>query len=147
MDVVHARGANAAPYDFGRASGNAYWESRDMTVVEQQSQAAAAQWNKTKDGAASAWNHTKAFATQPPAIPPDEPQRYGRAGGFAGIELFEVPQPGVGTLSSAPANADAVKTGESQWGYTERTTAGSTHADHGTSSSTPSTESEGPQAR
>jgi len=45
------------------------------------------------------------------------------AGGFIGGEQFEVPQPGVTALPSAPANADAVKTGESQWGYTDRSAA------------------------
>jgi hypothetical protein len=123
MDVVHTRGVDANTD--GRSGGITYVDNRDAAIDAQQSQAAAAAWEKTKAETASAWDHTKAFVAQPPTIRPDEPQRYGRAGGFIGVEEFEVPQPGVTALHSAPANADAVKTGEAQWGYTDRASAAS----------------------
>jgi hypothetical protein len=128
MDVVRTRDADAIARDFGRESGHAYWETRDAMSAPQYTQSGAPSflataWDKTKHGAATAWDRTKSYAAQQPAIPPDEPQRYGRAGGFIGIEQFEVPQPGVTALHSAPANADAVKTGELQWGHTDRTSA------------------------
>jgi len=44
----------------------------------------------------------------------NEPQRYGRAGGFIGLEQFEVPQPGVTPFASAAPNADEVKSGATQ---------------------------------
>jgi hypothetical protein len=123
MDVVHTRGLDANAD--GRSGGITFADNRDAAIDAQQSQAAAAAWEKTKAETVSAWDHTKTFVTQPPTIRPDEPQRYGRAGGFIGAEEFEVPQPGVTALRSAPANADAVKTGESQWGYTDRASAAS----------------------
>ena len=133
MDV-HTRSVEANADNLGRAGGSAYTDSRDAAIAAQQSQAGEAAWDKTKAGAERAWDKTKAgaehawdkskaVATTPPTLPPDEPQRYGRAGGFIGGEQFEVPQPGVTALPSAPANADAVKTGESQWGYTDRSAA------------------------
>jgi hypothetical protein len=132
MDVVHTRDANVQPANLGRAGGSAVVDSRDAALEAQQEQAGEAAWDKTKVGAEKAWDatksgaataytSTKAFVTQKPAVPPNEPQRYGRAGGFIGVEQFEVPQPGVTMLGSAPANADAVKSGESQWGYTNHT--------------------------
>jgi hypothetical protein len=132
--VVHTRDLSAGVDGLGRAGGSAYVDNRDAALETQQSQAGAAAWDKTKAGAESAWDHTKAFVTQKPAIPPDEPQRYGRAGGFIGAEQFEVPQPGVTELGSAPANDTAVKTGESQWGYSDRASAG-TATEHGTNQS------------
>ena len=119
--VVHTRDMNVQPTSFGRAGGSAVVDSRDAALEAQQAQAGEAAWEKTKAGADKAWTGTKEFVTQKPAVPPDEPQRYGRAGGFIGAEQFEVPQPGVTMLGSAPANAGAVKTGELQWGYTDRT--------------------------
>lgn len=131
MDVVHTRDVNAQSDNLGRAGGSAVVDSRDASLEAQQSVAAASAWDKTKvgaerawdktkTGAATAWTSTKSFVTQKPAVPPDEPQRYGRAGGFIGAEQFEVPEPGVTMLGSAPADADAVKTGEAQWGHTDR---------------------------
>jgi hypothetical protein len=123
MDVVHTRGVDANAD--GRSGGITFADSRDEAIDAQHSRAGAAAWDKTKAEAVSAWDHTKTFVMQPPTIRPDDPQRYGRAGGFIGAEEFEVPQPGVTALPSAPANADAVKTGESQWGYTDRASAAS----------------------
>ena len=157
MDVVHTRGVDANAD--GRSGGNTYVDNRDQAMDAQQSQAGAAAWEKTKAGAerawektkaetASAWDHTKTFVAQPPTIRPDEPQRYGRAGGFIGAEEFEVPQPGVTALHSAPANADAVKTGESQWGYTDRASAASRAADRSNQTSTaPSHEESAPASQ
>jgi hypothetical protein len=135
MDVVHTRDLNAQSDNLGRAGGSVVVDSRDASLEAQQSVAAASAWDKTKvgaekawdktkAGAATAWTNTKSFVTQKPAVPPDEPQRYGRAGGFIGAEQFEVPQPGVTMLGSAPANADAVKTGEAQWGRASTSSAG-----------------------
>ena len=146
MDVVHTRGVDANAD--GRSGGNTYVDNRDQAMDAQQSQAGAAAWEKTKAETASAWDHTKTFVAQPPTIRPDEPQRYGRAGGFIGAEEFEVPQPGVTALRSAPANADAVKTGESQWGYTDRASAASPAADRSNQTGTaPSHEGSAPASQ
>src|SRR5262249_46205840 len=90
--VVHTRSLNTNADGLGRAGGSAFVDNRDATLEAQQAQAGAAAWDKTKAEAASAWNRTKAFVAQKPAVPVDEPQRYGRAGGFIGAEQFEVPQ-------------------------------------------------------
>jgi hypothetical protein len=131
MDV-HTRSLDANAYNLGRAGGSAYTDSRDAAIASEHSQAGEAAWNKTKAGAEHAWDKTKAVAATPPTLPPDEPQRYGRAGGFIGSEQFEVPQPGVTELGSAPANADAVKSGESQWGYADRSAAATSANRQGT---------------
>lgn len=144
MDV-HTRSLDGNLDNLGRAGGSAYVDNRDAAIATQQSQAGEATWDKTKAGAEHAWDKTKvgaehawdktkAFATQEPVISPDQPQRYGRAGGFIGPDQFEVPQPGVTALSSAPANADAVKTGEAQWGYTDRAEHSATTTDQASSS-------------
>ena len=132
--VVHTRSLNTNADGLGRAGGSAFVDNRDATLEAQQAQAGAAVWDKTKAEAASAWNRTKAFVAQKPAVPVDEPQRYGRAGGFIGAEQFEVPQPGVTELGSAPANSDAIKSGAVQWGYIGHATA-AVSQDHGSTHS------------
>jgi hypothetical protein len=118
-DVVKTRSDQNIEEQYGRDSVYAfsrYAKPANQTVsdlLDKTKALAAGAWDKTK----VALDKTKTVLTQQPAIPPNEPERYGRAGGFIGVDQFMVPQPGVTALASAPANSDAVKTGESQWGY------------------------------
>src|SRR5690349_13163802 len=79
MDV-HTRNLDGTTDNLGRGGGSFYTDQRDAGLEAQQSEAGKAAWDKTKADAERAWDKTKAVATQPPAVSPDEPQRYGRAG-------------------------------------------------------------------
>jgi hypothetical protein len=114
---VHTRGANALN-DIGREGQHTWWQARDASNAPQYTAGGGSSflggmWDKTRNGIAGLWHRTKSYGAQP-AANADEPQRYGRAGGFIGVQQFEVPQPGVTTFDSAPANATAIKSGAEQ---------------------------------
>ena len=113
-DVVTARSKDAAATEFGRANANSYWQHREVKPLPEPIVSA---YDKSKEFVVGAAVEAKQIVTAPPTVPPDEPQRYGRAGGFIGVEKFEVPQAGIAASPSQSPNAVAVKTGESQWGY------------------------------
>jgi hypothetical protein len=71
---LKARNETAIQRDYGRASGDAYWERRPRTELP-------APFLK-------AFQEAKKVATEAPEIWPPEPQRYGRAGGYIGLDEF-----------------------------------------------------------
>ncbi|MEO8626951.1 MAG: hypothetical protein ABI612_02460 [Betaproteobacteria bacterium] len=113
-DVVTARGQAADATEFGRGNPNSYWQHREVKPLPQPIVNA---YDKTKAAVVGAAVEAKQIVTTPPSVPPGEPQRYGRAGGFIGVENFEVPQAGSAASGSQSPGAIAVKSGESQWGY------------------------------
>lgn len=124
-NVVKTRSDQNIDEQYGRDSVYAFSTHAKPAKPEQTGPSPVSKlFDKTKALAVGAWdetkvalNKTKTVLTQAPTVPPNEPQRYGRAGGFIGVEQFMVPQAGVTASASTPSNADAVKTGESQWGY------------------------------
>jgi len=124
-DVVKTRADQNIDEQYGRDSVYAFSRYSKPATPDQTGPSPVSKlFDKTKSFAFAAFDKTKVALdktktalTPEPTIPPDEPQRYGRAGGFIGVDQFMVPQPGVSALAAAPPNADAVKTGESQWGY------------------------------
>jgi len=73
---VSTRGAEQIERDFGRSSGDAYWQRRQPEPVPA--------------AIVDAYTETKEFLTQPPTTP-QGPERYGRAGGFVGVDNLESP--------------------------------------------------------
>jgi hypothetical protein len=117
MDVVRTRDADALAQDFGRQGSHELWEGRNGALADRTAQAGAREWDKAKGAVSNAWARTKSYAAQDAkrsAMQVNEPERYGRAGGFIGLDQFEVPQPGITTFESASPNAEAVKSGATQ---------------------------------
>jgi hypothetical protein len=75
MPNVSTRSADQIERDFGRASGDAYWQAREPAPLP--------------EPFVRAYSETKDFLTQP--APADGPERYGRAGGFVGMDKLQSP--------------------------------------------------------
>jgi hypothetical protein len=88
-DTVTLHPPDVTAQQYGRSS-NPAWESRQPTSLPEPVVKA---YEKTKEYAANAYDKTKSIVTQPPGVPPNEPQRYGRAGGFVGLEQFQARGP------------------------------------------------------
>jgi len=73
---VGSRDAAAIERDYGRASGDPYWAHRQEQPVPAPVERA---YERTKD-----W-----VQSQSEAVAPQQPERYGRGGGYVGLEKFE----------------------------------------------------------
>jgi hypothetical protein len=123
-DVVTTRADQTVTQQYGRDSVYAFSPSaKPMTPAQTGSrtgafsevkQYSANAWDKTKEYSAEAWDKTKAFlAPKPGAVNSNEPQRYGRAGGFVGAdEIAFLSSDGAPTTSAQAA--DTVKNGNAQ---------------------------------
>jgi hypothetical protein len=69
---VKTRNERALERDYGRASGDAYWQERSSQDLPAP--------------IVKAFQEAKHVATQPPTQWPPAPQRYGRAGGYEGLD-------------------------------------------------------------
>jgi hypothetical protein len=76
MRDVTSRDTAQVERDFGRASGDSYWQAREPSPVP--------------SVIVDAYTGTKEFLTQPPTTPKG-PERYGRAGGFVGMDELHSP--------------------------------------------------------
>jgi hypothetical protein len=81
--AVSARSPVAVERDFGRAGSDAYWIQREPTAPPAPVVKA---YDEAKTETIKAYDELKTLATQPPA---HEPARYGRAGGFVGLDATD----------------------------------------------------------
>ena len=99
-DAVATRSAGAIARDFGRAGADTYWQQREPTEMPA--------------AVVKAYEATKAFLTQPHED--QNPERYGRAGGYIGTDILQSP---AWQRATAEAGVDAVRTNptitESSW--------------------------------
>ena len=83
--AVSSRNPVALERDFGRAGGDAYWIQREPTAPPGPVVKA---YDDARTETIKAYDELKTLATQPPA---HEPARYGRAGGFVGLDAINGP--------------------------------------------------------
>jgi len=88
-DVVGTRSPNEIGNGFGRAGGAAYSYWMDQQPGNPPAPVVKA-YNATKEAVHDAYNDVKAIATEPPTQQ-QGPQRYGRAGGFVGLDILQSP--------------------------------------------------------
>ena len=123
-DVVTTRADQTVTEQYGRDSVYAFSPSaKPLTPAQTGSRAgffseakqySAHAWDKTKEYSAEAWDKTKALlAPKPGAVNPNEPQRYGRAGGFVGADEITFLNSDAASTTSAQAS-DTVKNGTAQ---------------------------------
>jgi len=72
---VGSRDAAAIERDYGRAGGDPYWTNREEQPVPAPIE--------------QAYDRTKDWLSQPGASAPQQPERYGRGGGYVGLEKFD----------------------------------------------------------
>ena len=72
---VGSRDAAAIERDYGRASGDSYWTYREEQPVPARIE--------------QAYDRTKDWLSQPGTSAPRQPERYGRGGGYVGLEKFD----------------------------------------------------------
>jgi hypothetical protein len=123
-DVVTTRADQTVTQQYGRDSVYAFSpDAKPLTPAQTGSRAgfltevkqySANAWDKTKEYSENAWDKTKAFLVpKPGAVNPDEPQRYGRAGGYVGADEIAFLNSDLAPTTPAQA-ADAVKDGSAQ---------------------------------
>jgi hypothetical protein len=122
-DVVTTRADQTVTGQYGRDSVYAFpQDAKPLTpaqtgshsaFVTQVKQYSANAWDKTKEYSENAWDETKAFlAPKPGAANPNEPQRYGRAGGYVGAD--EIAFLNSDRAPTTSAQTDAVRDGNAQ---------------------------------
>ena len=80
----------------GRAGGAAYWVNQPVSRAPEPLVKA---YDKTKEVVVKGYDKTKEVLTTPPTSA--GPERYGRAGGYVGLEKFQV-QPNQTYASGSP---------------------------------------------
>ena len=105
-DAVASRSPSAIARDFGRAGADTYWQRRERAEMPA--------------AVVKAYEATKAFLTQPPEDQGRE--RYGRAGGYVGMDILQSP---AWQRAAAQSEPDAVRTnptvsgGSWHWPYAQ----------------------------
>jgi hypothetical protein len=123
-DVVTTRPDQTVTQQYGRESVYAFSpDAKPLTPAQTGSHAgfltevkqySANAWDKTKEYSENAWDKTKALlAPKPGAVNPNEPQRYGRAGGYVGADEIAFLNSDRAP-TTAVQTADAVKDGSAQ---------------------------------
>jgi hypothetical protein len=122
VEVVTSRPADVATLDYGRATPAEFWQREQLEHAPGNTPGAfdpvRGAYNWSKGLVVGAWDWTTGLFTNDGSAGNSQvaysPARYGRAGGFEGLDQFNVPQPGVTMLPDAPDNAVAIKSGEAQ---------------------------------
>ena len=123
-DVVTTRADQTVTQQYGRDSVYAFSpDAKPLTPAQTGARAgafteikqySANAWDKTKEYSAEAWDKTKAvLAPKPGTLNPNEPQRYGRAGGYVGADEIAVLNSTRAPTTSAQT-PDTVKDGTAQ---------------------------------
>ena len=122
VEVVTSRPADVATLDYGRATPAEFWQREQLEHAPGNTPGAfdpvRGAYNWSKGLVVGAWDWTTGLFKSDGSAGNGQvafgPERYGRAGGFEGLDQFNVPQPGVTMLPDAPENAVAIKSGEAQ---------------------------------
>jgi len=83
---VGTRSPEAIARDVGRAGSDTYWISQPVSPMPEPLVKA---YDKTKEVVVKGYDKTKEVLTTPPTS--TGPERHGRAGGYVGLEKFQMP--------------------------------------------------------